>query len=97
MTVTQTSLDALAAHTRKRRDAVRARVEKALKDLRRQHADITISAVSRRAGVTRKASTAATTWSPSSERIAPSPPSPTTQRHLHATRKQASSPRYGPG
>jgi uncharacterized protein involved in exopolysaccharide biosynthesis len=54
MTVTQTSLDALAAHTRKRRDAVRARVEKALKELRRQHADITISSVSRRAGVTRK-------------------------------------------
>jgi hypothetical protein len=54
MTVTQASLDALAAHTRKRRDTVRARVEKALRDMRRQNAEITISSVSRRAGVTRK-------------------------------------------
>jgi hypothetical protein len=54
VTVTQASLDALAAHTRKRRDTVRTRIEKALRDLRRQNADITISSVSRRAGVTRK-------------------------------------------
>ena len=54
MTVTQASLDALAAHTRKRRDTVRVRIEKALRDLRKQNADITISSVSRRAGVTRK-------------------------------------------
>jgi len=53
-TVTQASLDALAAHTRKRRDTVRARIEKALRDLRKQNADITISSVSRRAGVTPK-------------------------------------------
>ena len=52
-TVTQASLDALAAHTRKRRDTVRARIEKALRDLRKQNADITISSVARRAGVTR--------------------------------------------
>ena len=54
MTVTQASLDALAAHTRKRRDTVSHRVEKALRDLRRQNGTITISSVSRRAGVTRK-------------------------------------------
>jgi hypothetical protein len=54
MTVTQASLDALAAHTRKRRDTVSHRVEKALRDMRRQNATITISSVSRRAGVTRK-------------------------------------------
>ena len=54
MTVTQASLDALAAHTRERRDTVRARIEKALRDLRKQNADITISSVGRRAGVTRK-------------------------------------------
>lgn len=54
MTVTQASLDALAAHTRKRGDTVRARIEKALRDLRKQNADITISSVARRAGVTRK-------------------------------------------
>ena len=54
MTVTQASLDALATHTRKRRDAVRARIEKGLKDMRREHAQITISSVSRRAKVTRK-------------------------------------------
>ena len=54
MTVTQASLDALAAHTRKRRDTVRTRIEKALRDLRKQKADITVSSVSRRAGVTRK-------------------------------------------
>lgn len=39
---------------RKRRDTVRPRIEKALRDLRKQNADITISSVSRRAGVTRK-------------------------------------------
>jgi hypothetical protein len=54
MTATQASIDALAAHTRKRRDTVRARIEKALRELRKQNADITISSVSRRAGVTRK-------------------------------------------
>ena len=54
MTVTQASLDALAAHTRKRVDTIRARIEKALRDLRKQNADITISSVARRAGVTRK-------------------------------------------
>jgi predicted transcriptional regulator len=54
MTVTQASRDALAAHTNKRRDAVRARIEKTLKDMRREHAQITISSVARCAGVTRK-------------------------------------------
>lgn len=54
MTLTQASLDALATHARKRRDAVRARIEKAVKDMRREHAEITISSVSRRAKVTRK-------------------------------------------
>ncbi len=54
MTVTQASLDALAAHTRKRSDTVRTRIEKALRDMRKQNAAITISSVSRRAGVTRK-------------------------------------------
>ena len=54
MTVTQASLNVLAAHTRKRRDTVRARIEKALRDLRKQNADITISSVGRRAGVTRR-------------------------------------------
>lgn len=54
MTVTQASLDALAAHTRKRRDAVRARIEKALRELRKHNATITVSSVARRAGVTRK-------------------------------------------
>ena len=39
---------------RKRRDTVRARIEKALRELRKQNADIIISSVSRRAGVTRK-------------------------------------------
>jgi hypothetical protein len=53
MTVTQVSLGALAAHTNKRSDAVRARIEKALKDMRREHAQITISSVARRAKVTR--------------------------------------------
>lgn len=54
MTVTQASLNALAAHTRKRSDTVRARIEKALRELRKQNADITVSSVARRAGVTRK-------------------------------------------
>jgi hypothetical protein len=96
MTVTQASLDALAAHTRKRRDTVSHRVEKALRDLRRQNATITISSVSRRAGSPAKASTAATTWWPASARIARSRPSPTTQRRRRQTKKAASSPRYGP-
>lgn len=36
MTVTPASLDVLAAHTRKRSDMVRARIEKALRDIRRR-------------------------------------------------------------
>lgn len=55
MTATQASLDALAAHTRKRRDAATARIEKALKQMRRQNAEITVSSVSRRSGVSRTA------------------------------------------
>ncbi|QZH61399.1 transposase [Mycolicibacterium farcinogenes] len=51
--VTQASKDALAAHTLKRRDAVSARIEKALKAMRREKATITISSVARRAKVTR--------------------------------------------
>lgn len=54
MSATQASLDALADHTRKRSDAVDTRIEKAIKALRREGADITISSVARRAGVTRK-------------------------------------------
>lgn len=50
---TQASKDALAAHTRQRSDAVSARIEKALKAMRRENAEITISSVSRRAKVTR--------------------------------------------
>ncbi|CPR04170.1 transposase [Mycobacterium bohemicum DSM 44277] len=38
----------------KRRDAVRARIEKALRELRKHNATITVSSVARRAGVTRK-------------------------------------------
>ena len=53
MSATQASVDALAAHTRKRSSAVDTRIDKALKALRREHADITISSVARRAGVTR--------------------------------------------
>ncbi len=55
MIATQASLDALAAHTRKRADATTARIEKALKQMRRQNAEITISSVSRRSGVSRTA------------------------------------------
>ncbi|KZS69757.1 hypothetical protein A4G29_01380 [Mycobacterium kansasii] len=50
----QASLMALAAHTQKRRDSVDTRAPKALQGLRREKADITISSVARRAGVTRK-------------------------------------------
>lgn len=45
MSVTQASLDALAASTRKRRDAVDQKARKAIKDMRRQNTPITISAV----------------------------------------------------
>jgi hypothetical protein len=51
--VSQTSKDALAAHTQKRRQAVNSRIEKALKAMRRENAEITISSVARRAKVTR--------------------------------------------
>ncbi|CQD02142.1 MULTISPECIES: hypothetical protein [Mycobacterium] len=54
MTVSQASLDALARHTQMRRDSVNSRVLKALKDLRREKAPISISSVARRADVTRK-------------------------------------------
>ena len=55
MTATQASLDALAAHTRKRSDAATARIKNALNQMRRQNAGITISSVSRRSGVSRTA------------------------------------------
>ncbi|EUA41794.1 hypothetical protein I549_0490 [Mycobacterium avium subsp. avium 2285 (R)] len=45
MTVSQASLDALARHTQMRRDSVNSRVLKALKDLRREKAPISISSV----------------------------------------------------
>ena len=54
MTVTKASRDALAAHTRKRRDSVTDRIEKALRDMRRKNIEITISSVARQAKVTRK-------------------------------------------
>lgn len=55
MTATQASLEALAAHTRKRADAATDRIQNALKQMRRQNAEITISSVSRRSGVSRTA------------------------------------------
>jgi hypothetical protein len=51
--VSKASQAALAAHTSRRRDNVSARIEKALKAMRREGADITVSAVARRADVTR--------------------------------------------
>lgn len=53
MNATQASLDALAASARKRSGDVDTRIEKAFKGLRRENADITISSVARKAGVTR--------------------------------------------
>src|SRR4026208_975525 len=109
MTVTQASLNALAAHTRTRSDTVRARIEKALRDLRKQNADITISSVARRAGVTSKSiypredlldlihapRPAARPCCPPSPPPARSWPFPTT--HHRSEPKPASSPRCGPG
>lgn len=54
MTATEASLKALAAHTQKRRESVDTRACKALRSLRREEADITLSSVARRAGVTQK-------------------------------------------
>ncbi len=95
MTVTQASLDALAAHTRKRRDTVRARIEKALRDLRKQNADITISSVARRAGVTRKSIYRREDLLALLHAHRPVVPFPTT--HHRPGPKPASSPRCGPG
>ena len=53
MTATRASLDALAASARKRSGDVDGRIDKAFKALRRENADVTISSVARRAGVTR--------------------------------------------
>lgn len=53
MTDTDASLAALAAHTQTRRDSVDTRTRKALKDLRRERAPITLSAVAHRAKVGR--------------------------------------------
>lgn len=53
MTVTPASLQALEAHSRKRRDTVDARIAEALKKLRRRGADINISSLAREAGVSR--------------------------------------------
>ncbi|MEZ0362873.1 DUF6262 family protein [Mycobacterium sp. pUA109] len=54
MTVTRASLAALEAATQIRRDSVDTRALKALKELRREKAPISISSVARRARVTRK-------------------------------------------
>ena len=51
--VSKASQTALQAHTSRRRDNVSARIERALKAMRREGADITVSAVARRANVTR--------------------------------------------
>lgn len=91
MSATQTSLDALAAHTRKRSDAVRTRIDKAIKALRRERAAITISSVARRAGVTHKASTPVQNSWRSSTRTGLWRPSPTTSRQRPAP-TTASSP-----
>lgn len=48
------TLNALEAATRTRRDSVDTRALKALKELRREKAPISISSVARRAGITRK-------------------------------------------
>ena len=53
MSATQSSVAALAAHARQRSSAVDTRIDKALKALRREGADITVSSVARRAKVTR--------------------------------------------
>lgn len=57
MSAEQTGRDrkkaALAAATAKRRDATTARIEAALREMRKEHAPINVSAVARRAGVTR--------------------------------------------
>lgn len=53
MTVTKASLDALAADVDRRRKSVETRALKALKDLRREGAAVSISAVARRANVAR--------------------------------------------
>jgi hypothetical protein len=53
MPANQASLDALAGATRTRSNRVDIRIDKAFNALRREGADITISSVARRAGVTR--------------------------------------------
>jgi small-conductance mechanosensitive channel len=53
MTVTQASLKALKASARKRSDDVDARIERSLKEMRKQGLEITISGLARHAGVSR--------------------------------------------
>ncbi|GAB4685940.1 hypothetical protein MOKP106_40320 [Mycobacterium avium subsp. hominissuis] len=53
MTVTQASLKALEASARKRSDDVDARIDQALKTMRKQGLEITISSLARHAGVSR--------------------------------------------
>ncbi|MEC4841339.1 hypothetical protein R2325_05870 [Mycobacteroides chelonae] len=54
MTEPQPGLDGLLRHAKARSADARARIDKAIRDLRRQHAPININAVARAAGVTRK-------------------------------------------
>lgn len=53
MTVTQGSLKALQASARKRSDDVDARINRALKKMRKQGLDINVSSLARHAGVSR--------------------------------------------
>ncbi|KRQ20520.1 hypothetical protein AOT83_12010 [Mycobacteroides sp. H001] len=54
MTEPQPGLDGLLRHAKARSADARARIDKAIRDLRRQHVPININAVARAAGVTRK-------------------------------------------
>ncbi|ORA85871.1 hypothetical protein BST32_24940, partial [Mycobacteroides abscessus subsp. massiliense] len=54
MTEPQPGRDGLLRHAKARSADARARIDKAISDLRRQHAPINVNAVARAAGVTRK-------------------------------------------
>src|SRR5258705_4703454 len=86
MTVTQASLDALAAHTRKRRDTVSRIASKKHCGTCADRTPQSPSAAFHAApGSPAKASTDATTWWHSFAPIARSLPSPTTQRRRQIT------------
>ncbi|SUA02729.1 Tn554 transposase C [Mycolicibacterium fortuitum] len=96
MTVTPASLTALEASARKRSADVEARIDRALKKMRKQGLDINVSSLARHAGVSRSVIHRRPNCENRSAPPSRWPPPPIHRHHRLPTPRAASSPRYGP-